>query len=245
MRGLLAAFSFLTLLPVPASVHRDVRALATAPPYYPLVGAALGLAGLLFWKLFGFLPAGIMAVALALLQVVLTRAIHIDGLGDTFDGLLAAGTVRQKQDIMRDPRLGTFGVLAVVFDLLARIWLYAYIGLIPASALVAAPLLGRFSILIAISISSYSSSGKLRAAAAHPGWRGFLLAGVWLAGYCLFWASDIPQFLASLAAAGIMTWTWVALVRRRLGRISGDTLGALNELVEITALLVFLLYPLV
>lgn len=244
MRSLLAAFSFLTILPVPASVNRDVRALSSAPPYYPLVGASLGLAGLALWELLGFLPAGVLAVALALLQVVLTRAIHIDGLGDSFDGLLAAGTVRERQNIMRDPRLGAFGVLAVLFDLLARISLYSHIGLIPSSALVAAPLLGRFFMLIALSVSSYSGSGRLRAAAAAPGWRGFFLAMIWPAGYCLLWPHDFTAFLAAFAVAGALTWFWTYLIERWLGRISGDTLGALNELVEIAVLSVFLFYSL-
>lgn len=244
MRSLLAAFSFLTILPVPASVNRDMRALAFAPPYYPLVGALLGLAGLAFWKLLGFLPAGILAVALALLQAVLTRAIHIDGLGDSLDGLLAAGTAREKQDIMRDPRLGTFGVLGIVFDMLMRVSLYSYIGLIPAGALVAAPLLGRFFMLVSLSVSSYSGSGRLRAAAAAPGWRGFIVAGIWPVLYGFIWPPSLPAFLAAFAAGVMLTWGWTGLIERRLGRISGDTLGALNELVEIAVLLVFLLFAL-
>ncbi len=244
MRSLLAAFSFLTILPVPASVNRDMRALASAPPYYPLVGAAIGLAGLFLWKSLGFLPAGILAVALALLQTVLTRAIHIDGLGDSMDGLLAAGTVREKQDIMRDPRLGAFGVLAIVFDMLARVSLYSHIGLMPAGALVAAPLLGRFFMLVSLSVSSYSGSGRLRAAAAAPGWRGFLVAGIWPVLYCLVRPVELPAFLAAFAVGGILTWVWTGLIERRLGRISGDTLGALNELVEIAVLSVFLLFAL-
>ena len=137
MKGLLGAVSFLTRVPVGGGV-RGAGELARSVPWFPVVGAGVGLAEAGVYAGARMLLPPLVAAGLAVVAgILLTGAFHEDGLGDTADAF-AGGTDRDSTvRILKDPRLGTFGVLAVAASLLLRV--VAVAALAPGAALAALP----------------------------------------------------------------------------------------------------------
>lgn len=237
MRALLAAFSFLTILPVPASIHRDRRALRASAAFYPLVGAAIGLTSLAVLALRLSTPVSVLIVLAV--PLILTRALHLDGLADAADGMLGGRTPAEKIRIMHDSRLGTFGALAVALDVAARtVLLAALVGTAP-EAIVAAPVLGRWAMTGALALAPYGAGGKMTGGAPRPGAGAVLAATLGVAALGAVLPGSGAAFFLSAAAAAVLTLAWLFWLKRALGHVSGDTLGALNEMVEILTLAVY------
>ena len=136
-----AALQFLTRLPVRGPAAWPRHALAASAPAFPLIGALIGALGGLAFALASWLglPPTLAAVLAVAAQILLTGGLHEDGLADLADGL-GGRTRADKLGIMRDPRLGSFGALALILALLARIAALAALAepLLVASALIAA-----------------------------------------------------------------------------------------------------------
>src|SRR4051794_18573678 len=139
MDGFKLALGFLTAVPVRIGATRPGD-LGRAAGWFPVVGLLLGLvlsaAQWLLLRLFPPLLAGGLAVAL---WAALTGGLHLDGLADCGDGLLAAATPERRLEIMRDPRLGAFGVLVLAVFLILKV---LAVGALPAPALFSAQLNG-------------------------------------------------------------------------------------------------------
>jgi adenosylcobinamide-GDP ribazoletransferase len=237
VNGFLGAVSFLTRVPTGAGV-REPGELVRFVPWFPVVGAGVGLvvggvAAGAMWLL-PPLPAAAVAVVAG---VVLTGAFHEDGLGDTADafggGRDRDGTIR----ILQDPRLGTFGVLAVAASLLLRVASVA--ALAPAAALAALPAahaLGRAAAVAAMAAFPVAGGSGLGAAYARAlsrrrallGLAAGLAVAVALLGVVALWAATAVAVAAFLLGR---------LAVRRIGGITGDVLGAVEQLGEILVLL--------
>ncbi len=233
MRGARAALVFLTRLPGGALAAEDF---AHAPGWFAAVGLALGaaLAGVWFMAVLVWPPVVVVLLVVAL-GLLLTGALHEDGLADTFDGLGAPRPVERALEIMRDSRIGTFGALALGLALALRV--VALMALGPL-ALIAGQGLSRAAMTLMLRAGPY-----LRAVGAGSGMTGRLGAGIW------------PLAAAALAAGGVSLWGygWSALgglaglslavlalrfwALRRLGGITGDILGAAQVLGDLGFLL--------
>ncbi|MFN3596724.1 MAG: adenosylcobinamide-GDP ribazoletransferase [Rubricoccaceae bacterium] len=245
LRVFLTAVMFLTRLPVPRWVGHDAPTLSRASPYFPAVGVLVGLFGAAFYGLVGLaFPPWLAAAAALAATVWLTGAFHEDALGDTFDGLGGGWTREEVLRIMRDSRMGTYGTVALVLTLGARWGALATIGAAGgpagvAAALVAAHALGRWTALPLILWLPYvreHGTGKPFAASVTPA---RLAAGSALAGGAAALA------LGGAAVPAIATVLGVTLVagayfRARLGGMTGDCLGAANQLAELAVYLVLL-----
>ena len=229
---LLAALQFLTVVPVrqqfdPAIVGRSQRA-------FPLVGVLLGLG---LWGLAVSLPAAapVVAILILLLWILVTGGLHLDGLADSADAWAAGrGDPARALDVMRDPRCGPMAVSTLVIVLLGK-WV-AIVALLEADAafaLIAAPTLARSGVLLLFASTPYArdsglGSPYLQHYDATAGLIAALLGvglGLLLAG---FWATVIA--LIVLAALR-------HLMLKAVGGMTGDTLGASIELVELAVLL--------
>jgi adenosylcobinamide-GDP ribazoletransferase len=227
VRDLLGAVSFLTRVPTGTGPVRPTE-LARFVPWFPLVGALVGVAvGGLYAGASVLLPPLVAAAVAVTAGVAITGAFHEDGLGDTADAFLGG-----------HGRLGTFGVLAVAASLLLRV--AAVAALPPAAALAALPAAHALSRAAAVGVMAAvppaAETGLGAAYVRALGGRQALLgvaAGIVIAAPLLrAWALPAAA-LAALAAAALGR-----LAHRRLGGVSGDVLGAVQQAGEILTLLV-------
>jgi adenosylcobinamide-GDP ribazoletransferase len=228
LRAALAAVAFLTRVPV--GVELDGDDVRRAGPYFPVVGAAVGGAAGVVAELLGA-ELGLAAA------VLLSGALHQDALADTAD---ATGAVTRERalEIMRDPRVGAFGVTATVLDLLVKS--AALAGLVDrrsaVRAWIAAGALSRaVPVLLGASLP-YARSGEGTGEALARGGRGRAAAAGGVSVACAAAAMRTAGLRLAMVGAGMSAVAGVAL-HRWLGGVTGDGLGAALELTE-TALLV-------
>jgi adenosylcobinamide-GDP ribazoletransferase len=234
-----AAVAFLTRVPVGRSAALGERDIARGAVFFPLVGAAIGaVTGLVVVGLADVLPPLLAAGIGVAFEAALTGAIHLDALADFADGL-GGSSKEHALTIMRDPRIGSFGVTALVLDLVLRAGALAALvgetGLV--AALAASFALGRAAPLILGAALPYArpegGSGRLFTEGLGNRLRAIgvvsalvlAVAFVGLRGLTLGGATALAILLV-----GVVAW-------RRLGGVTGDVLGAGIELATTGALL--------
>lgn len=241
MRSLLAAFRFLTRIPLPGR-PTEADELQGAVAWFPLVGALVGLftAGVfqLACRLWPPTVAAALAVAAGLL---LTGGFHEDGLSDAVDGLGGGFTRDKVLAIMKDSRIGAYGSMALLCALLLRWSLLVALG---ERALLAFPMamaLGRWSIVHVLALLPPIAEGLAKEVHRKGTFRlwtfstllAFLLGAVAIR----LGLGRVPLAFAAALGASLI-WTWRLKVR--LGGHSGDCLGATAMLGEAAALLVWI-----
>ena len=246
-RLLLVAVQFLTRLPVPQFANYNPQWLHQSSRHFPAVGLLVGLlcAGV-FWLgsiLFTPLVAAVISTAFG---IKLTGAFHEDGLADSCDGLGGGLTRERTLEIMKDSRLGTYGVLGLVSALLIKISLLASM---PLSVAIVALIIGHTaSRLLCISLLALLPyGGEIEHAKAKPmaqqltPFQG-LLSSAWLllAGVLvvLLFPNTVQQigiwqWLLALLLGIVATDYMRRLLHRRLEGYTGDGLGATQQLSEI------------
>jgi adenosylcobinamide-GDP ribazoletransferase len=239
LRAAAGAVAFLTLVPVGRLVALDAGDVAHGVVLFPVVGAGVGaLGGGIAVGLYPWLPAFTAAGVALAAAVLLTGALHVDALADTFDAAGGGGRERALE-IMRDSRIGTFGASALALDLLLKVGAIAALlvrgGTLPA--LIAAGALSRAASPPLAAVLPYPRSG--------PG-SGSVLAGAPRLPAAI--AVVLGVAIAVLAVGSEALWlvaatTAVALglglvYRVWLGGATGDCLGAVTELSETTVLIV-------
>ena len=240
------AAAFLTIAPAPAGA--GLERLARAAGFFPVVGAAVGVAGgavaaLALWAGFG---AGLAAIFAVAAQVVLTGALHEDGLADFADGL--GGRDRAARlAAMRDSAVGVYGVLALGGAMAIRVGALAEILAAggarleaPAAlaALAATGALSRAALAGAMRWTERARNDGLAASAGRPPAAALALAGL-SAGLCAAPAGFVFGAAATAAAALTAAVAAAALCRlaaRRLGGATGDVFGAVQTVAETAAL---------
>jgi adenosylcobinamide-GDP ribazoletransferase len=233
--GLAGAITFLTIVPVGSG--GDVR---RAAAWFPLVGAAVGaLAGGVragLQPLVGATAATVVAVAAL---VIVTGALHQDGLADTFDGLGVRGDRDRRLAAMRDSSVGVFGALALIgWTLLVVVVVDQLTAARAVEALTAAAALGRWAALLH---AAWSPPARVEGLGA-----GFAVSPVALAAATAvavavaFALCGLGPGLAAIAGSLIVAALSVPYVRATLGGRTGDTLGATVALAEVVACTVLL-----
>ena len=222
-----AAFSFLTIVPIGAS---DAREPGSSFAWYPLVGIGIGalLVGIAAWAPFS---QDLNAFLILLIWVAATGGLHLDGFGDSCDGLLAARSPEERLAIMKDPRLGAWAVLGLILLLLGK-WLA--IRELDAVWLLLPPLCGRWAMVLA---AYYFPLAREHGAAAYFSAglsRKQLLIATATVGIVVLNVGGLHLWLLT-AALTLFCGHWAA--RRLGGGISGDVYGAICELTELACLL--------
>jgi adenosylcobinamide-GDP ribazoletransferase len=236
-RAFKGAVSFLTRIPT-GTGRSSPEAMATWVPYFPVVGALVGLSGALAYVAASELWIPIVAATLAVaVEVVLTGGFHEDGLGDSADALGGAADPVEAQRILKDPRLGSFGVLAVALGVILRIGALASLQTwSAAAALPAAHALARAAATAVLGSAPIASQQGLGAAYARVLSGRTLLAGVAAALLISVVAIGLWAPLAAVACAFIAGWIGRAATRR-IGGVTGDVLGAIQQCALIAVLL--------
>lgn len=248
MKYLRHAIGFLTVFPVHLSGEFQAGDLGRAAAWYPFAGLLIGLllcAGrLLFAQVF---PDPLGAVLVVTLWAGLTGGLHLDGLADCCDGLLAAVSPQRRLEMMRDPRLGTFGGAGLILFLLLKVSAIMAVPL-PAFAwqplqlmqpllpLLIAPVAARWLILLAARQPMARPGGLGAEFALGVKWHTYLAAAILPVGLIILGGVRAAgaAFLALLAAYAV-----IRAARARLGGLTGDVLGLIVELSELVILLGF------
>ncbi|PVM77679.1 adenosylcobinamide-GDP ribazoletransferase [Caulobacter radicis] len=237
---LLCAVQFLTRLPTPPLRGFEPDWITRSARYFPLIGLLVGgicalvlLAASQVWS--GWVPA-LLALGAGLL---LTGGFHEDGLADTADGLGGGQTRERRLEIMKDSRVGTYGVLALVVVLgLKAATLATLTPLSAALALLAVHGIGRVAAVATMAALPHVSD---RADAKYkPAPDGVKPAEVLVAALLGLWPLLLAPPLGALAAIGLAAAFAVAMAlmaRRLIGGYVGDVLGAIEQLAELGALL--------
>jgi adenosylcobinamide-GDP ribazoletransferase len=246
MNKLKLALSFLTTIPVTLTGTLQPGDLGRAAAWFPLVGLIIGLlvAGA-HLGLASVFPAPLAAVLTVTLWAALTGGLHLDGLADCCDGLLASVSAERRLEIMKDPRLGTFGGAGLLLHLLLKISALLAVpvvlppapGFMPALLpLVLAPVLARWLILLVARQPMARPGGLGGDFSLGLNWRALAAAALLPLALVAFsgWRGLVAALAAHLIALGV-----IRLARARLNGVTGDVLGLTVELAEVGVLLVY------
>jgi adenosylcobinamide-GDP ribazoletransferase len=214
------------------------KELAQALFWFPWVGALLGgLYAAAALSLGSLWPLPVAAALVTALTVVLTRGLHLDGLADTLDGLGGGRDPASRLAVMKDSRLGAFGAVGLVVVLLLKYaLLLALLEKGRFAGLVLFPAVSRWGLVLLAFLSPYARPEGGLGRAMIEGVTSRTLTGATLAALGLSLVLFRMQGLLVLAAAGLLVLAWSRFFQRTLGGITGDVLGAANELLEVLAL---------
>lgn len=245
MRSFLAALAFLTIVPVPVRRPFSQAEVARSRYWYPVVGLLFGglLGGWVALAAQGGRP--LLAAFLVLAAwVVLTGALHVDGLCDLCDGLLGGRTAEERLRIMKDPHVGTFGLVGAILLLLGK---WVLLGETLARSVADGPWIvgtavavARCLVLVMAGVGPYPRSegtGKLGIEATTGRQAGmFALVGGMVSVAVLF-RVGVQMALTAYLASLLVVLALARFCLRRLGGITGDCLGAAIEAAELVFLL--------
>jgi adenosylcobinamide-GDP ribazoletransferase len=244
LAGFAAAFRTLTILPFPGPGAKD-DSFRKSLIFFPLVGVILAasLYGVFKLCLVGHhLPPLVCGLFLAASNIILTGALHLDGLADVCDGF-GGGTTREKIiEIFKDPRHGTFGVTAIVLDILAKVAIYAYFVDHRTFAFVALSLVISRSLQAgALTFLPYAGVSKGIAGAFTGTTRRILSTGSVLLALGACCVVHVPTGAMAVAISGCAGAFFLSVCMKKIGGITGDCVGALSEVAEISVIIVGLL----
>ena len=237
-RSAVAAVTFLTVIPLGRSTEVGTRDLRGGLVLFPAVGGLIGaLMAATAWAAALVIPSLAAAVLGVAAGVIVTAAMHLDGLADTADGVGAALAGRDPAGVMHDPRLGTFGGAALTLDLVLKVSVLSALVAGPRFPVevIAAGALARAVAIALVTAFPYAGTtagagGWTRGIGRGPAFVGIVTAlaiGVLTVG----WAFGAMAASALVVAGVVGRWS-----SRRLGGVTGDTLGAAAELTETLAL---------
>lgn len=241
----LVCLRFLTRLPLPFVRTLDLPALGVSMQYFALVGGFIGaVTGL---ALCGFnaiglpsLPAGVFALAFT---VLLTGALHEDGIADVADGFGGGQTRERRLEIMRDSRIGTYGTLALMLAMTARVVLFeALLGLPILGVVAILAGAGAFSRAMMVDLLWATQNARNNGLAAYAGRpsRSAALFALITGGALLAFAGAYylhPETgVLAIVAAGLVTAALRQLAVRLIGGHTGDVCGTVQVLSEIAIL---------
>jgi adenosylcobinamide-GDP ribazoletransferase len=244
MRLYIIALQFLTIIPLPFAVRCEKEDLGRSTALFPLAGVTIGalLVGL-NWLISPWLARSLCDALLITALAALTGGLHLDGLADVCDGLAARGGRERFLAVMKDSQVGALGAVGLVLGLLLK-W----------QALVAVPIELKWQALLLFPALARFGQVLALAGARHARQDGLGALFVQGSGGCALFLAFLTAVSASaglLGIRGVLAMAAVCLLtaagrlffQRRLGGLTGDTVGCISELNEIMALIVISAVP--
>lgn len=245
LASFLAGLRFLTIFPISWNEDKDGRFFRASLLWFPIIGLLIGAVTALPVSFFiEKLPLSVITVFAVALLAAMSGCLHLDGLADSFDGLLSSRPRTRALEIMRDSHIGAMGVIALVFLVLGK---FAALSSLSAEtmlqAIVLMPMAGRTAIILTMAILPYARTG-------HGLGR-------------LFYSSETRKVAVIATICGLMISTLFSIYSliiitmtimlpvvffalwcsKKLGGATGDTLGAVCELTELSVAVGFCLFP--
>ena len=243
MKRFLIALQFLTIFPIKIKSEIKEKDFGASLLYFPLIGLLIGLLLSLSAILLSFLPflSALLKGALILsISIIITGGIHLDGFADTCDGFYGNRPKEKILEIMRDSHIGSMGAIGVFCLLLLK---FSLIVSLPEGflwkALIMMSVFSRWSQVMACFSACYArQEGKAKYFIEYVGKKELYLGALFtlvsfcllsgLRGVILFFSSLLPAFL------------FLQYIKKRIDGMTGDTIGALSEIAEVTVLLLAL-----
>lgn len=242
------ALMFLTRIPVGRFCSGDAPVLSASTRYFPVVGALVGcLLALTLWGLVQIFSASVAVFLMLALGVRVTGAFHEDGLADVADSA-GAFDIDKKLEIMRDSRVGTYGSLALILLILGKFVvlteLLRFDFTLCVVALIGAHVLSRWSSVLLMATQTYSRPEAANKVVAEGVTLQRLTEATLLSLLImvpLWWFSSIGVY-ALLLLAWFTSYICARRFKKAFGGITGDCLGAANQIVEVVVMLAVLAY---
>ncbi len=242
MSGFFTALQLLTSLPLPVKNDSSENSLINCVVYFPLAGLVIAAITVLFyWLVSMFFPGCVSAAFVVVLLYLLTGGMHADGFIDTADGLFSGQPRDRVLNIMRDSQVGAMGVISFVCLVLLKFSLLCSFSkeIMPA-ALVISLVCSRWAMAVGIIAFPYARKGEGlgKVFADKVGKRSLFLATLVTVAVLLIltryyvYYSLLPA-LVFMSAAAVATFVVTSYFYRKLGGLTGDTYGALNEILEV------------
>ncbi len=236
LRAFFGALGFFTRLPVPAWVGYSSETLNRSAAFFPLVGLLVGVVGAsVYWLASQIWPAMVALLLSMAATIYLTGGFHEDGLADLSDGFGGGWNKAQILAIMKDSRIGSYGVLALWLALTAKFaTLLNMAPMLLPFALVAGHVVSRVCATLIIGAMDYvrdEAQSKVK-----PMVRGLSYgAGVFIAAtmFSMLFILPMDKFLAGTLAALLVTVLLARKLQHWLGGYTGDCLGAVQQVSEI------------
>jgi len=234
IRRFLIALQFLTRLPVSRGLNSSETDIGKAGAFFPLVGVLVGGgAALVFVLLQRILPLPASVFCAIVFATLITNGFHEDGLADSFDGFGGGWTKDRVLEIMRDSRIGTYGTLALIFVILGKL---TFLSLLPPGQiwrwLIVAHAASRWTILPLCACLPYArAEGQGKLVAKQVGILEITIGTFTL--LLVFILLPWQEALAALLVTTLVTLLSGLYFRARLQGITGDCLGAANQLTEV------------
>jgi adenosylcobinamide-GDP ribazoletransferase len=242
VKRFLIALQFLTVLPV--KIRSDIAEddFSRSLLYFPVVGLLIGLvpAGLVL--LLDFLPVYVVGVFVLIIPIIITGCIHLDGFADTCDGFYGQWPKEKTLEIMRDSHIGTMGVVGLICLLLLK---FVLIVSIPQNVLwrllILTTVFARWSQVLACGISKYArDEGKGKYFIGRVGKTSLMAGGVFTVTLFLLLMKFSGIVLFVLSFTGVLLF--INYSKRKIGGMTGDTIGAASEIAEVMLLLWAMIY---
>lgn len=242
MKRFLVALQFLTVLPIKITSEIAEEDFGKSLRYFPLVGMLIGLALSGVASLSSLLPNPVVAVLILIMSIVLTGGIHLDGFADTCDGFYGPRSKERILEIMRDSRVGVMGVTGVFCLLALKCTLIASIPHnVLWKLLIMMTVFARWSQVLVCCTSNYArEEGKAKYFVEYAGKKELLVGSIFAVVLFLFLMK--LKGLVLLVVSLLPLLLFMNYVKRKIGGVTGDTVGATSEIAEVAVLFFGLIY---
>ncbi|MDY6970059.1 MAG: adenosylcobinamide-GDP ribazoletransferase [Spirochaetota bacterium] len=246
INGIITAVRFLTILPLPGKGKVDSKGFGQSMSYFPLVGLLIGfLLSLVHIVLAKYISSLLISVIIVGAWTRITGALHMEAFVDAADGFSAGPDRKRILSVMKDPNCGSKGVVALVFLIIFKIVLLNDIPLnLIFPCLLLVPAISRWSMVVIAAFSNYArkEGGLGRSFVENVGITEFFISTLLLvlSGILIL---ELQFFIVVIAPILFIIISFLFL-KNRIGGVTGDILGALNEIVEVIGLAAFLILSL-
>ena len=234
IKGFIILLQFMTRIPVPVKVEYDEEKLGRAVKFFPLAGLIIGL----FLFAVNFLAGKVIdnrqitAVIIIMAEILITGLIHIDGLADTADGLFSYADKERMLEIMKDSRIGTNGTVALILYFLSKI---VFLAAVKPEYILLYPIISRMSTSINAGLGEYARKKGMSNGIIEKNGKKDVAVSIVITAVLSIGILRLKGLIV-LALAILFILFFMENVKRKIGGITGDTMGASLELTAILVL---------
>lgn len=241
IESFLLMLQFMTRIPINVSLPCEGEDFRKGAAFLPLVGGVIGsIQWIIYYLLIQKLPMVVVAIFVVLTGILVTGALHVDGLGDTCDGFFAFKGKDRIIEIMKDSRIGTYACIALIFDILIKVSSLSCIRVSRAALIIiAAPIISRAALITLAFIGKTAKKiGSGNLFIENVGKKEAMIAVFTALILCCLLIGLKESVILITASLGF-TYLFNKFCESKIGGITGDNLGANNELVEMLVLVMF------